>query len=66
LPDSAEIYETVLFKQYYIPALILSSAGLALLMLLGIIVRLKIKDELLAILPALLLMLINLKILFSI
>lgn len=49
----------------YEPILILSSAGLSLLMLLGTIVRLKTKDPLLEILPAFGLMLINLKILLS-
>ncbi len=56
----------ILVGLYFTPLLVISSGGLALLMLLGIIVRLKIKDQFLAILPALILMIINLKILFSI
>jgi hypothetical protein len=43
----------------YNPLLILSSAGLTLLMLLGVIVRIKSKDALVLTLPALTLMLIN-------
>lgn len=50
---------------YYTPLLYLSAAGLALLMSFGVIIRLKTKDPLVEILPAILLMLINLKILFS-
>jgi hypothetical protein len=56
----------LLLGQYYTPLLILSAAGLALLMFLGVIVRLKTKDQLIEILPAFILMVINLKILFSI
>jgi hypothetical protein len=41
------------------PLLIFSSAGLTLLMLLGVIVRIRIKDSFILILPALILMLIN-------
>ena len=48
----------------YYPLLLLSASGLSLLMFLGVIVRLKTKDPLIEILPAFLLMLINLKILF--
>ena len=55
----------LLIGQYYMPLLYLSAAGLALLMLLGVLVRLKTKDPLLEILPALVLMLINLTILYS-
>jgi hypothetical protein len=56
----------LLLGQYYTPVLIMSAAGLALLMFLGVIVRLKTKDPLIEILPAFILMVINLKILFSI
>lgn len=49
----------------YGPVLILSSAGLGLLMLLGTLVRLKTKDPLIEIFPAFALMLVNLKILIS-
>ncbi len=51
---------------YYTPLLYLSAAGLSLLMFLGVLVRLKTKDPLFEIVPAFFLMLINLKILFSI
>ena len=47
----------------YNPILILSSAGLSILMLLGIGVRIRIKDGLLRILPAILFMVLNLYIL---
>jgi hypothetical protein len=56
----------VLLGQYYTPLLILSAAGLALLMFLGVMVRLRTKDPLIEVLPAFALMVINLKILFSI
>lgn len=49
----------------YNPILMLSSSGLALLMFLGVLVRLRTKDPLIQILPAFILMLISLKILFS-
>jgi uncharacterized membrane protein YphA (DoxX/SURF4 family) len=49
----------------YTPLLILSTSGLGLLMLLGVLVRLKSKDPLIQILPAFILMLISIKILFS-
>jgi uncharacterized membrane protein YphA (DoxX/SURF4 family) len=55
----------LLVGHFYAPLISLSAAGLALLMLLGIIVRLKTKDPLIQILPAFLLMLINLGILFN-
>ena len=48
------------------PLLLVSSSGLALLMFLGVIVRLKTKDPLIQIIPAFLLMLINLQILLNI
>ncbi len=44
---------------------LLASAGLALLMLLGFLVRIKIKDGLLVSLPSFALMLLNLYILFA-
>jgi hypothetical protein len=44
--------------------LIFSSAGLTILMLMGIVVRLRLKDRFLLILPAIILMLINGFILF--
>jgi hypothetical protein len=50
---------------YYLPLLIFSAGGLALLMLLGVIVRLKTRDPLDEIIPAFVLMLINIAILFS-
>lgn len=39
--------------------LLVSSAGLALLMLLGVMVRIKVKDSLWALMPALVFMLVN-------
>jgi hypothetical protein len=51
--------------QYYVPILYLSAAGLSLLMFLGVIVRFMTRDPLFQILPAFILMLINLKILFG-
>jgi hypothetical protein len=50
-----------LITGYYLyPALLyLSALGLATLMLLGVIVRLRVKDSYIQILPALLLMIIN-------
>ena len=53
----------LLLGQYYKPLLILSSSGLALLMFLGVLVRLRTKDPLIEIIPAFLLMIINLQIL---
>jgi hypothetical protein len=44
--------------------LLISSVGLSLLMLLGIIVRIKVKDKFLVLLPALIFMLLNLLIFF--
>jgi len=44
--------------------LLISSGGLTLLMLLGIIVRIKVKDSFLVLLPALIFMLLNLLIFF--
>jgi hypothetical protein len=44
--------------------LIISSAGLSLLMLLGVIIRIKVKDRPIQILPAFSLMLMNIFILF--
>ncbi|MFT5238618.1 MAG: hypothetical protein ACI840_000602 [Ulvibacter sp.] len=50
-----------LLMGYFYPILtLIASAGLALLMLLGFLVRLKIKDGLLASLPAFTFMLLNL------
>ncbi len=43
----------------YSPVLIISSGGLATLMLLGLFVRVKVRDGFLALLPALLLCLVN-------
>jgi hypothetical protein len=48
----------------YYPILAFSAGGLALLMFLGTIVRFKTKDPVIQILPAIILMLVNLKILF--
>ena len=56
---------SLLLGQYYSPLLFLGAAGLALLMFLGVIVRFKAKDPLIEILPAFVLMMINLKIFFS-
>ena len=50
-------------EYYYSPLIMLSASGLALLMFLGVIVRLKTRDPLIEILPAFILMLLNLKIL---
>tara|TARA_R110000772_G_scaffold143701_1_gene253246 strand:- start:48 stop:392 length:345 start_codon:yes stop_codon:yes gene_type:complete len=51
---------------YFYPILvIIASAGLALLMLLGFLVRLKIKDGLLVSLPSFAFMLLNLYIFFA-
>ena len=44
---------------------ILSTSGLALLMFFGLIVRLRLKDHFLQILPALLLMILNIYLVFS-
>jgi hypothetical protein len=55
----------LLFGLYYAPLLILSAAGLALLMFLGVMVRVKMKDAWIEILPAFILMVINLQILYS-
>lgn len=56
----------LLVGKYYSPSiLILSSAGLSLLMFLGVIVRLKTKDPILQIIPAFVLMLVNIQILIS-
>jgi hypothetical protein len=44
---------------FYIPLLLLSSGGLAVLMFLALIVRLKLKDSLWVSLPALFFMLLN-------
>jgi uncharacterized membrane protein YphA (DoxX/SURF4 family) len=49
----------------YAPILYLSSAGLALLMFLGVMIRLKTKDPLIEIVPAFILMVINLTILLK-
>ena len=43
----------------YLPILVVSSLGLAVLMMLGFIVRIKIKDSLLASSPALFYMILN-------
>jgi hypothetical protein len=56
----------LLVGRYYPLPLLISSAGLSLLMFLGIIVRFKTKDPLVEILPAFLLMIINLTILYLI
>lgn len=55
----------LLFGLYYLPLLILSAGGLSVLMLLGVIVRIRTKDPLIEIIPAFILMLINIKILIS-
>ena len=48
------------------PVLVISSFGLALLMFLGVLVRIKVKDSILITLPALFYMLLNLYILLSV
>lgn len=52
----------LLLGQYSPLLLLVSSSGLSLLMFLGLIVRIKTKDSLIQTLPALILMIINLKI----
>lgn len=49
----------LLIGLYYAPLLIFSSLGLALLMLLGVITRIRIKDELKALIPAAFFLLLN-------
>jgi uncharacterized membrane protein YphA (DoxX/SURF4 family) len=49
----------------FLPILLISSGGLALLMFLGVIVRIKVKDNLLVTLPALFYMLLNAYIFFN-
>jgi hypothetical protein len=44
---------------YYKPILLLSMAGLTILMLMGVVIRLRIKDPYLFILPAFILMIMN-------
>lgn len=51
-------------QYYYSPLITLSASGLALLMFLGVIVRIRTRDPLIEILPALILMVVNLKIFF--
>ncbi len=50
---------------FYNPLLIVSSGGLALLMLMGLIVRLKLKDSLWISLPALFYMVLNTYVLYG-
>lgn len=50
---------------WYLPLLVLSSGGLALLMFLGLLVRIKLKDSLWISLPALFYMVLNAYILFE-
>jgi hypothetical protein len=47
------------------PVLVISSFGLALLMFLGVLVRIKVKDSILITLPALFYMLLNLYLFLS-
>ncbi len=49
----------LIFGYFYPPLVTASSAGLSLLMIMGIVVRLRIRDRLIAMLPALALLLIN-------
>lgn len=49
----------------YKPILLISSGGLALLMFLGVLVRIKVKDDILTSLPAVLFMIINLYIMIA-
>ena len=49
----------LLIGLYYAPLLIFSSLGLALLMLLGVITRIRIKDKLKALIPAAFFLLLN-------
>lgn len=53
----------LLLGQYFTPLMVFSSGGLALLMFLGVLVRLKTRDPWFEILPAFILMLMNLQIL---
>ncbi len=55
----------VLYGIFFTPLMVLATAGLALLMLLGVFARIRIRDPLVQMLPALLLMLISLYILFQ-
>lgn len=50
---------------YFLPVLLLSSGGLTLLMFFGVLVRFKIKDPLILIIPAFMLFILNLFILLS-
>lgn len=50
---------------FYAPILYLSSTGLALLMFLGVLIRLKTKDPFIEIVPAFVLMIVNLIILYK-
>jgi hypothetical protein len=51
--------------QFYSPLTILSASGLSLLMFLGVIVRIRTRDPFIEILPAFILMILNLRILSS-
>jgi hypothetical protein len=53
----------LLVGMYNLPILIFSSAGFSILMLLGVVVRIKVKDKIFQILPAFFLMIINIYIL---
>jgi hypothetical protein len=54
----------LLLGLWYKPLLLLSSGGLALLMFLGVLVRIKLKDSLYITLPALFYMVLNAYILY--
>ena len=55
----------LLIGLYFKPILLISSGGLALLMLLGLIVRIKSKDSFWVSIPALFYMVLNIYILFA-
>jgi hypothetical protein len=55
----------LLIGLYFNPILIISSGGLSLLMLLGVMVRIKIKDSIWVTLPAVLFMVLNFYIFIS-
>jgi hypothetical protein len=55
----------LLIGLYFSPIYFLSSAGLSLLMFLGVVTRIRVRDPLLEIIPATLLLIINLHLFVS-
>jgi hypothetical protein len=55
----------LLIGLYFSPIYFLSSAGLFLLMLLGVVTRIRVRDPFLEMIPAILLLIINLYLLVS-